>query len=51
MKADGNIADFDIYINPKQAAVSSTPFSIRARLVADGIVHEFSIDLGLTNKI
>ena len=51
MAADGNIADFDIYINPKQAAVSSSPFQIRVKLVADGVVHEFDVDLGFTNKI
>jgi hypothetical protein len=51
MKAEKNVADFDIYINPKQAAVSNSPFSIIVKLVADGVVHEFSIDLGFTNKI
>ena len=45
------IADFDIYINPKQMAVSDKPFNIKVKLVADGIVHEFEIDLGFTNKI
>lgn len=51
MKAAGNIADFDIYIDPKQAAVMTTPFRIRLRLVADGIVHEFDIDLGYTKSL
>jgi hypothetical protein len=51
MQAEKNVADFDIYINPKQAAVSVKPFSIRVKLVADGIVHEFDVDLGFTNKI
>ena len=46
-----DIADFDIYINPKQMAVSDKSFNIKVRLVADGIVHEFEIDLGFTNKI
>ena len=46
-----DIADFDIYINPKQMAVSDKPFNIKVKLVADGIVHEFEIDLGFTNKI
>lgn len=51
MVASEDIADFDIYINPKQTAVSDKPFSIKVKLVADGIVHEFEIDLGFTNKI
>ncbi|WP_165025632.1 DUF2586 family protein [Dysgonomonas sp. ZJ279] len=46
-----NIADFDIFINPKQAAISDKPFNIRIQLVADGIVHEFEIDLGFTKSI
>lgn len=51
MVADEDIADFDIYINPKQSAVSDKPFNIQVKLVADGIVHEFEVDLGFTNKI
>ena len=51
MVTSEDIADFDIYINPKQMAVSDKPFNIKVKLVADGIVHEFEIDLGFTNKI
>ncbi|MDR1155291.1 MAG: DUF2586 family protein [Bacteroidales bacterium] len=51
MKAEKNIADFDIYIDPNQAAVSNKPFRIQVKLVADGVVHEFDVDLGFTNKI
>ena len=51
MTRAGNIAAFDIYIDPKQAAVSSKPFSIKVQFVADGIVHEFDIDLGYTKSI
>ena len=51
MVAAEDISDFDIYINPKQSAVSDKPFNIQVKLVADGIVHEFEIDLGFTNKI
>lgn len=50
MVAAGNIAAFDIYIDPKQLAVSHAPFGIRVKLVADGVVHEFEIDLGFTNR-
>ncbi len=51
MTAAKDIADFDIYINPLQAAVSSNPFNIRVKLVADGIAHEFEIDLGYTKSL
>lgn len=51
MVASGNVSAFDIYINPNQAAISSTPFVVRVRLVAHGIVHEFEIDLGYTTKL
>lgn len=47
----GDTAGFDIYINPRQAAVSDKPFNIQVKLVANGVVHEFEIDLGFTNKI
>lgn len=51
MVAAGNIADFDIYINPNQAAVSTKPFNIKVQFVADGVVHEFDVDLGFTKSI
>ena len=51
MVSDGDIAAFDIFINSKQAAVSDKPFKIGVKLVADGIVHEFDVDMGFTNKI
>lgn len=50
MVAAGNMASFDIYIDPKQSAVSNAPFNIKVKLVADGVVHEFEIDLGFTNR-
>ena len=46
-----DIAAFDIYINPKQAAVSDKPFKVQVKMVAHGVVHEFEVDLGFTNKI
>ena len=51
MLAAGNCAEFNIYIDPNQAAVSELPFKIAVNIVADGIVHEFEIDLGFTNKM
>jgi len=47
----GNCAEISTYINPNQAAVSTSPFKIAVSIVADGIVHEFDIDLGFTNRI
>jgi hypothetical protein len=46
----GNCAEISTYINPNQAAVSTTPFKIKVNIVADGIVHEFEVDLGFTNR-
>jgi hypothetical protein len=51
MPAAGNCAGFGIYINPNQAAVSIQPFKIAVSIVADGVVHEFEINLGFTNKL
>lgn len=51
LTASGNVSDFDLYIDPNQLAVSNDPFNIQVRLVANGVVHEFEIDLGFTNKI
>lgn len=50
VKAD-DVAAFDIYINPKQAAISDKPFNLQVKMVANGVVHEFEVDLGFTNKI
>ena len=51
MVSANDCADYDIYINPEQAAVSDMPYSIQIKMVANGIVHEFEVDLGFTNKI
>jgi hypothetical protein len=51
MVAADDIADFDTYINPSQMAVSDDPFTVQVKLVANGIVHEFEVDLGFTNKV
>lgn len=46
-----DIADYDVYIDPKQSAVSDAPVNIQVKMVANGIAHEFEVDLGFTNKI
>lgn len=51
MISAGNIEAADIYINPAQAVSEVTPMEIKGQLVVGLIVHEFSVDLGLTNKI
>jgi hypothetical protein len=51
MVSAGNIEAADIYINPAQAVSEETPMEIKGQLVVGQIVHEFSVDLGLTNKI
>lgn len=51
MMADDEISGFDFYINPKQLVNDESPVTGKAQIVADGIVHEFEIDLGLTNNI
>jgi hypothetical protein len=51
MVSAGNIEESDVYINPAQAVGEDSPLSIKAKLVTGQIVHEFDIDLGLTNKL
>lgn len=51
IQSAGDVEDFEIYIDPAQVAVSELPFLIKVRLVAFGVVNEFEIDLGWTNKI
>lgn len=51
MESAGNIEGKDVYINPVQAISETTPLEIKAQVVVGKIVHEFSVDLGLTDKI
>ncbi|AJA67320.1 Protein of unknown function DUF2586 [Myroides sp. A21] len=48
---DEDISGFDVYIDSKQVVNSTEPVKIKARIVADGIVHEFEVALGLTNNL
>ncbi|MGH2624856.1 MAG: DUF2586 family protein, partial [Sphingobacterium sp.] len=45
------ISGFEVIIDHKQVVNSTEPVRVRAMVVADGIVHEFEIALGLTNSI
>lgn len=47
----GNAEAVDIYINPEQTISEDKPLSAKAMVVVGQIVHEFSVDLGLTNKL
>lgn len=51
MVAAGNIEDKDCYINPAQSPDEDTPLSVKGKLVVGKIVHEFDVDLGLTDKL
>lgn len=51
MVSAGNIEDKEIYINPAQAIGEDTPLNVKAKLVVGRIVHEFDVDLGLTNNL
>ena len=51
MESAGNIEGKDVYINPAQAITEDTPLEVKCQLVVGRIVHEFSVDLGLTNNI
>lgn len=45
------ISGYSLFLDAKQYPDESTPFKVKASLVAHGIVHEFEVELGLTNKI
>lgn len=51
MKAAGNIEDFEIYIDEVQSPSEDTPLAVKGSLVVGKIVHEFDVDLGLTDKL
>jgi len=51
MQAAGNIDGKDVYINPAQSPNEQTPLSVKAMVQVGDIVHEFDVDLGLTNKL
>lgn len=51
MESAGNIEGKDVYINPAQAISEETPLEVKCQLVVGRIIHEFSVDLGLTNNL
>lgn len=51
MEKDDEISGFDFFIDRKQIVVDETPVKGKVKIVIDGIVHEFDIDLGLTKSL
>jgi len=51
MVSAGNIEESDVYINPAQAVGEDSPLKVKGKLVVGQIVHEFDVDLGLTNNL
>lgn len=45
------ISGFEVYINAKQVVNATEPVKVKVSIVADGIVHEFEVAVGLTNNI
>lgn len=51
MEAAGNIDGKDVSISEVQAPSETTPLKVKALVVVGKIVHEFDVDLGLTEKL
>lgn len=51
METAGNIDGYDVYISPEQNPTEDVPLAVKGQLVVGKIVHEFDVDLGLTDKI
>lgn len=51
MITDNEISGFDFYIDPKQVLAEDSPLKVKGQIVVDGIVFEFEVDLGLTDKL
>lgn len=51
MVISDEISGFEVFIDPAQVVNGTQPVKVKALVVADGIVHEFEVALGLTNSI
>lgn len=51
MVIDNEISGFETIIDHKQVVNNTQPCKVKASIVADGIVHEFEVAVGLTNNI
>lgn len=45
------ISGYEVDIDPEQIVNSTSPVTVKVSVVADGIVHEFDVAIGLTNSI
>ncbi|OBS12722.1 hypothetical protein ATE49_04370 [Elizabethkingia miricola] len=51
MESDNDISGGEVSISAKQAPTEDNPLKIGVTVVADDIVHSFTVDLSLTNKL
>lgn len=51
MVASDDISGFEVAIDYRQVVNDTNPVNVQALVVADGIVHEFEVAVGLTNNI
>jgi hypothetical protein len=51
MEASGEISGSGVFIDPAQNPQEDTPLVVKAQVVANGIIYDISVDLGLTNSI
>ena len=51
MLTDDDISGFEVSIDHKQIVNSTEPVKVKALIVADGIVHEVEVAVGLTNNV
>ena len=51
MVVANEISGYEVDIDPAQEVNAANPVVVKASIVADGIVHEFDVAIGLTNSI
>lgn len=51
MEAAEEISGYNVYIDPAQDLSDDAPLNIKIEVVLNNIIHQFDVDLGLTNKI
>ena len=51
MVADKECSGVGVYINPEQSLTTGTPLVVQTKVVHNDIIHEFDVQLGLTDKL
>jgi len=51
MEAAGECSGYDVYIDPKQTLSNDQPMVVKAEVVLNDIIHQFTVNLGLTNQL